>query len=410
MKVVLVSSFFEPEARGGAAASVQMLAHGLTSQGIEVGVITTHSKRHIVVEQAENLTVYRFCPWNLYWVGHKNRQPVWKKVLWQLMDLWNPHAFWVVRRILERERPDIVHVNKLRGLSPAIWAAASAAGAIPVVQTCRDYELMSPEGTLAGRVGAWAQKGVWFLRPYQWIRSKFSQMVAAVTAPSCYTLEMLTRRGFFSHAFKQVVPNSHGLTLEQLNRRREEVRAKHPSSEKTVRLLYLGRLERIKGVDLLCAAFERCVSHFPNLRLDIAGWGTQELALRERYRRHPQITFHGPVFGENKAHLLATSDALVVPSVWPEVFGVVIAEAYTYGKPAIAGRVGGIPEVVKDGVTGFLVPPGDVDALTEVLCHVAQYPVSVRQMAPACFEAAQRYTLESVIEGYLDVYEVVHRR
>jgi len=368
-------------------------------------VITTHPRRQITVEHTDGLTIYRFFPWNLYWVGEKDRQQVWRKVLWQLVDIWNPHPFWVVRHILERERPDIVHVHKLRGLSPAVWAAARAAGIIPVVQTCHDYELMSPEGTLSSPVGSWARNGVCFLRPYQWIRARFSRAVAAATAPSRYTLEMLTERGFFPKAFKRVVPNSHGLSLEQVNKRREEVTAKHISDDRTVRLLYLGRLETIKGVDLLCAAFERCAARFPNLHLDIAGWGTLDRVLRQRYSRHPQITFHGSVFGEDKACLLAASDALVVPSVWPEVFGIVIAEAYTYGKPVIATRSGGIPELVEEEKTGFLVSLGDVDALTEALCCVAEDPVVLHKMALACFEVARRYAVEAVTEGYLAVYE-----
>jgi glycosyltransferase involved in cell wall biosynthesis len=406
MKVALVSFLFEPEIGGGAAAAVRALAYGLAEQSVQVVVITTHSRRQIIVEQADGLTIYRFLPRNLYWVGEKDRQPLWRRVLWQLVDVWNPHSFWVVRRILERERPDIVHVHKLRGLSPAVWAAARAAGVGLVVQTCHDYELMSPEGTLTGRAGYWAHEGIWFLRPYQRIRAGFSQEVAAATAPSRYTLETLTRAGFFPQAFKQVVHNSHGLTLEQLDRRREEVMARrHPCGERALRLLYLGRLEIVKGVDLLCAAFERCAVRFPNLHLDIAGWGALEQTLRQRYGRHPQITFHGPVFGEDKEHLLVASDLLVMPSIWHEVAGIVISEAYTYGKPVIASCSGGAPELVEEGRTGILIPPRDIEALTRSLYHVAEDPVNVRQMAPACFEAARRHAVEPVTEGYLAVYE-----
>ena len=74
MKIVLVSSFFEAQAQGGAAVSAQLLAYGLVKQGFEVTVITTHPRRHTIVEHAGDLTVYRFSPWNLYWVGDKNSE------------------------------------------------------------------------------------------------------------------------------------------------------------------------------------------------------------------------------------------------------------------------------------------------------------------------------------------------
>ncbi len=401
MKVALITFLFEPEIGGGAAISVRLLAHDLARWGHQVVVITTCPRGQAGVERSGEVTVYRFFPRNLYWIGEKDRQPAWKKGLWQLLDVWNPHAFWAVRHILAQERPDIVHVHKLRGLSPSVWAAA---GRAPLVQTCRDYELMSPEGTLSGQVGRWVQQGAWFLRPYQWLRAWFSRRIAAATAPSHYTLEMLTARRFFPQAIRRVVPNSHGLTLEQLAQRRREVMARPVCQDGRMHLLYLGRLEAVKGVDLLCAAFERCAVHFPDLHLDIAGWGTLEPVLRQRYDRHPQITFHGPLFGEAKDRLFAQSDLLVVPSVWPEVFGIVIAEAYTCGKPVIATLAGGIPEIVEEGITGFLLPPGDINALIETLCRVAADPSSVRRMAPACFERARAYSVERMTEQFLSLY------
>ncbi len=404
MKVVLLTFLFEPEIGGGAATSVRLLARGLAGQGIQVVVITTCPRGQARVERAEGLTIYRFFPRNLYWIGDKDRQPTWKRVLWQLMDIWSPHAFWVVRRILEQERPDIVHANKLRGLSPSVWAAA---GGIPLVQTCRDYELMSPEGTLNSQVGHWAEQGTWFLRPYQRLRARLSRQIAGATAPSRYTLEMLTRHGFFPQAMKRVVPNSHGLTLEQLERRRQEAMTQPSRQNGQVRLLYLGRLEMVKGVDLLCTAFERCAAHFPHLHLDIAGWGTLEPVLRQKYGQHPQITFHGPVFGKVKDRLLAAIDLLVVPSVWPEVFGIVIAEAYTYGKPVIATSAGGIPEIVEENSTGFLIPSGDLEALKETIGRVAGSPASLRGMAPACFEAARLYSVERMTDEFRSMYTAV---
>src|SRR6266508_1079939 len=115
MKIALVSFLFDPEIGGGAAVAARGLADGLTAEGFQVMVITTHAQPGISVEHVGSLTIFRFFPWNLYWVGNKDGQPVWKKVFWQLIDIWNPFSFRFVRSILARERPDIVHVHKLRG-------------------------------------------------------------------------------------------------------------------------------------------------------------------------------------------------------------------------------------------------------------------------------------------------------
>jgi glycosyltransferase involved in cell wall biosynthesis len=405
MKVALASFLFKPEIGGGAAAVARFLADSLCQRGLQVVVITTYPGQTVTVEHNDGISLYRVPPWNLYWVGNKDEQPSWKRVLWQLIDIWNPCTFWIIRHVLEREWPDIIHVIKLRGLSPSIWTAARVSGIDRVVQTCQDYELMSPEGTLSGRIGTWAHDGHWLLYPYQWIRARLSHVVAGATAPSRYTLNTLVKSGFFPQALKLVVPNPHGFTIRQLDQLREL--SKDSSDEKHLRLLYLGRLEKAKGIEVLCKAFEVCTRRFPHLHLDIAGWGTLEPTLRQRYAKHPQVTLHGPVFGENKARLLAASDVLVVPSIWPEVFGIVITEAYAYGKPVIATRSGGIPELVKEGETGFLVPPRNLEALVDALSHVAENPETVHRMAPACFEVAQQYTLEHVTEEYLSVYRAV---
>lgn len=403
MKVAIFSYLYDPQAGGGAVRSARTLARALSAGRDEVVVVATHREKGMTVHHEDGATVYSFLPRNLYWVGDKDRQPAWKKTPWQLMDVWNPSAYRVARDILRRERPDVVHVNKLRGLSPSVWAAAKAEG-IPIVHTCRDYELFSPEGTLDSRVGRWAEQGAWFLRPYAALRARFSRAVDAAAAPSRYTLDAHLKRGFFPRAASCVIPNSHAMTREELGRLRAESR---PPEGTQMRLLYLGRLEAAKGIDLLCGAVAAISPRFPQARLDVAGWGTLDAALRARYGGHPQIVFHGPAFGEQKARLLAGCDAVVVPSVWREVFGNVAVEAYAFGKPVIASRSGGLPEIVAVGETGWLVPPGDAAALGEAIDRLAADPGAARQMSAACFDAAQRYAAETVAGEYRSLYHQV---
>jgi glycosyltransferase involved in cell wall biosynthesis len=141
------------------------------------------------------------------------------------------------------------------------------------------------------------------------------------------------------------------------------------------------------------------------VRLDVAGDGSRGDALRVAYGGLSQVRFHGHVAGEEKRRLIAAADALVMPSIVREVFGISIAEAYAFGKPVIAARIGGMPELVRPGETGLLVEPGDEAGLQEALCALAADPARVRAMAPACAAAARAYTLEAVTDSYLSAYE-----
>jgi glycosyltransferase involved in cell wall biosynthesis len=403
MKVALIT-FHQNPTGGGAVAAADWLVKGLVERGIDVVEISSHRYKRSAVIQNGQVKTYRFFPWNLYWVGDKNTQSGPKKTVWQLIDTWNPQVYRTVRNILREEKPDVVHMMKLRGLSPSVWSAAAAVGCRPLVQTCHDYEVMSPDGVLQSRVGQWAREGKWMLRPYQSLRAGVSRHVDVATAPSRYTLATLTGRGFFPCACHRIVPNTHGYRLAEVEKHQEE-RKIGPRTVDEFHLLYLGRLEAIKGVDLLCAAVDHVAQTYPNLRLDVAGWGGIERQLRQQYRNHPHICFHGGVFGKEKESLLANADLLVLPSVWPEVFGIVVIEAYAYGKPVITTRTGGLPELVQEGETGFLATPGDVVSLQQAIAQAYEKRDLLPKMEEACFAAARRYSLENVTDQYLEAYE-----
>ncbi len=405
MKVVLLSYLFGQNIGGGSVASARRLAQGLRARGVDVTVITTHDGPATTTTTPEGVRVHTLPPRNLYWVHDKDEHSQPAKVMWQLVDTWNPLLFGPVRRLLAAEAPDIVHIHKMRGLSPAAWSAAASAGFRPIVQTCRDYEVMSPEGTLTTGIGRLAEQGALPLRPYQAFRARVSAHLDMVTAPSQYTLDMLTQRGFFSRAQQRVVPNTHGLTLNELAAIRQASTPDSPDLDRPLRFLYLGRLEAIKGVATLGNAFLRVIGDEPEAELHIAGFGTQEAELRQQLEHHPQITFHGAVYGQEKESLVRSCDVQIVPSEWPEVFGNVIVEAYAYGKPVIASTSGGIPELVYEGKTGLLVPPGDVMALAVAMQRFIDDRRLAAAMAADCFAAAPAFAVETITDMYLGVYQ-----
>ncbi len=134
------------------------------------------------------------------------------------------------------------------------------------------------------------------------------------------------------------------------------------------RILFLGRIEKSKGVyDLLQAFVElQAVQETMNWTLTVAGEGGEEQRVRERFGHFNNIEFRSWVSDQKKREILSRADIIVVPS-YREALGLVILEAYSTGTAVIASDVGGIPHIVKHGFNGFLFPPGDIQQLAEYL-------------------------------------------
>ncbi len=169
------------------------------------------------------------------------------------------------------------------------------------------------------------------------------------------------------------------------------------------RVLFLGRLTPSKGVDWLLSALALTPSR---IALDIAGTGEDERRLRQiadGLDLSGRVAFHGWVPEPEIADLCAAARAVVVPSLWHEPAGLVAVEAATYGRPVVASAVGGLPEMVVDGVTGLVVAPGDVNGLAEAirrLCDDAE--LAARLGENGRIRAHRDFTIEAHLAA-LDV-------
>lgn len=128
--------------------------------------------------------------------------------------------------------------------------------------------------------------------------------------------------------------------------------------------LFYGRLSREKGVDTLIQAAIKS-----GIPLKLVGTGS----LSEKYSSnpHPQVEFLGHQTGAALWELVSQASFVVVPSEWYENNPLTILESYGLGKPVIGARIGGIPEIVQDGETGYLFEPGNVDDLAAKLSEAA---------------------------------------
>lgn len=149
-----------------------------------------------------------------------------------------------------------------------------------------------------------------------------------------------------------------------------------------LRLGYLGRLDPVKGLDLLLEAIGRIPS---SMRFELVIHGLpQDPAYGRRVERlaaaDSRVRLLPPVDRGSLRQVLQSFDALVIPSRWLETGPLVALEARAAGVPVLAARRGGLAEIVEDGVHGRLLPPDDVDAWSAAVAELAADPVKVRDM------------------------------
>jgi glycogen synthase len=167
-----------------------------------------------------------------------------------------------------------------------------------------------------------------------------------------------------------------------------------------LRILFVGRLERRKGVDVLLDAAEQLLPDQPNVELVVVGKDTENTEIGETYRQAftrrvgdadwaERVRFTGAVSDDELFQHYADCDVFVAPSRY-ESFGLVLTEAMAFGKPVVGCRAGGMQEVVDEGVTGLLAEPGDAVSLTEQLRKLVAEPELRERLGTAAREAFER--------------------
>jgi glycosyltransferase involved in cell wall biosynthesis len=281
------------------------------------------------------------------------------------------------RELLREERPDLVHVHNLAGLSLEIVEHSRRLG-IPVVMTLHDYwaicfknTMVRNDGTLCTRGGpecrgCRSHVGSDLLLPIEVRNRALLDALAGVSrliSPSRYLAARFHANGL---AGRRIEVLSYGVELGRFRPRPSPGRGPCTFG-------YLGYLGRHKGVDVLLEA----IANVPEARLVLRGPCDERPRYRARLRElglEDRVRLEGPLPNRAVPGALAGIDALVLPSLWPDNHPVSILEAMAAGLPVLASRVGGIPELVRHGETGWLVRPGDRAELEARLRQLAGDP------------------------------------
>ncbi len=159
-------------------------------------------------------------------------------------------------------------------------------------------------------------------------------------------------------------------------------------------VLFVGRLEKEKGVHVLLEAMGKVREAVPSARLLIAGDGSYRLELEDKTRRLglcEHVSFLGWLEGANLQATYREAWVLVLPSIWAEGLGMVLVEAGLMGRPVIGSDWGGIRDIIQHGHNGFVVPPGDPVALAKALTAVLSGRGLAERMGLANREVAREY-------------------
>lgn len=175
-------------------------------------------------------------------------------------------------------------------------------------------------------------------------------------------------------------------------------------SEKKV--LFLGRIEKEKGVEELLQAFSIVIKQDPTIHLYLGGEGKnleEMIELSKSFAISDNVHFLGWI-SKNKDALFMSCALFILPS-WFEALPMSILEAMSYKLPVIASNVGGIPSIVCDGETGFLIKPNDYHAIVDSVLKIINAPEKMEMMGTKGRTVVQReYNIDNTIATLVDLY------
>ena len=320
-----------------------------------------------------------------------------RRPLYALAPIVGFSAVRAARSLASRYAIDVVHVHWVVPNGP-IGALAARGRGLQLVVTLHGSDVsVSERSSAIGRATRWTFR-----------------TAAAVTAPSLDLLERARKLG--AHDVLERIP--YGADVERFDQSpeaSERTRALLGVGPEDVLVAGIGRLVPVKGFQYLIEAYARAAASLPSLRLAVVGDGDGRddlSALTRRLRLENRILFTGMAAPEEIPSYLAAADIVVVPSIHHEgyVDGLpnVALEAMAAGKPLVASRVGGLPELVRPGETGLLVAERDSEALARAIETLARDP----GLRAAMGAAGRRTMLEEmswdvVGERFESVYERV---
>jgi glycosyltransferase involved in cell wall biosynthesis len=358
MKIAILVQYFPPKGQAGTEIATYFMAEQLARRGHTVHVITSSSGNPAGETVEKGFHVHRISL-------NKTR------VLGILL-------FWyAIIATIRKIGPDLVHAQSLASGIPALLSKKLLK--IPYVVWGQGSDVYFPKGFLV-------------VTPEKIIRN--ADAAIALTGDMKRAMQKICNRDI------AVVPNGISVVDRVDGTNDEAVHGKH--------ILYVGRLEPVKGVRYLISAMKRVHDTIPDARLIIIGEGTERAmleALSTRLGLRTCVQFGGEVPHEKVLSFMRQADVFVLPSM-SEGFPMVIVEALSCGLPVVASRVGGVPEIITNETNGYLVEAKDEGALAESILVLLQDEHLRKKISDANKHLVKKYSWENVIIRLEKIYEL----
>jgi len=354
----------------------------------DVTVITTgENVFESRIEDINGVKVYRIHPINIYALYRTKSKHTFERIIWNIIDTFNVHSYSLIRKIIIKENPDVVHIHHFKGLTFSFNAVKSLKK--PLVYTAHNYFLACPKEDLfkdsTRKICNNPRLICRGYRAFHKITKKYAPDI--VTTPTKFVRDKLRELGFFENS--EVITIPLGIEIN---------REKFQKDYREIDLLFVGRITEFKGIRILLKALEDI--ELPNLKLHVVGSGSLKFEKNN-------VKFYGYVSEVELKELYKKANILIIPSIWYEVFGLVILEGFNYGLAAIGSNIGGIPEVIENGHNGLLFKPGDASDLREKILTLVNNSKLMKRLSINARRSVKKYDIKKHVSKLYNVYERV---
>jgi glycosyltransferase involved in cell wall biosynthesis len=407
MKIAIISNLYSPFLRGGAEIIAQVEAESLKKAWQHVFVISTrprnikiHGKSIIKPVQTtvshdeiNEVSVWRFTPINIFYYLNDFKYPSFIRLIWHLIDIFNIFSYWTVKKILLKQKPDVVITHNMMGIGfllPRLFRKLK----IKHVHTLHDVQLVTPSGLIIkdkeNNLERKFFKFIGYVKTMRWLMGSPDLIVS----PSKFLLDFYKRSKFFPKSKQVVLPNPvKGL----LNITKQ--------SSHNLELVFLGQVNKSKGVLDLIANFKKL--KYKNIRLHIVGVGTDFAKAKKLAGKDKRIKWHGWLPSVQLMPLLAKMDVLVVPSLCYENSPTVIYEALALGIPVLAADIGGVAELVQEGHNGWVFPAGDFDTMNKKINIIYKQRDKLSKLVQNCKQSVDKYHADKYSKKILELIDEI---